>query len=102
MRFSKALCYPSLDPECLQEKRKKLVNCGVTEIFNEGNLAVKNWLVLGRGHSAIVLKAKLKNGELLPLKFYALTLKEMIYPLNAHFLLRDIQLLLKLTAAIRI
>jgi len=47
------LCYPSYSEECVRRRLEKLRTLGVVEVVN----------LLGRGHAAVVLEARLNDGS---------------------------------------
>ncbi len=68
MEYPEALCYPSSNPKCVKERMSELINCGVKEILNDGKLLIGDWRVLGKGHSAVIFKAKLNDGRITAVK----------------------------------
>jgi len=68
MKYPEILCYPSFDSECVKERIRELINCGIREVLNDGKLLIDGWKVLGKGHSAILFKAKQSDGRIVAVK----------------------------------
>ncbi len=51
------LCYPSADRECFNKRARSLVDYGINYLVSEGRREINRIRVLGKGHSAIVVKA---------------------------------------------
>ncbi|RLG77866.1 MAG: hypothetical protein DRO14_01770 [Thermoprotei archaeon] len=50
------ICYPSTDRKCFEDRSRKLAEHGVKCIVSEGRRNIGNVKVLGKGHSAVVVK----------------------------------------------
>ncbi len=50
------ICYPSVDKKCFVDRLRKLATHGIKCIVSEGKTSIGNVRVLGKGHSAIVVK----------------------------------------------
>jgi len=61
MKIRELLCYPSPDPKCVKERTKELAECGVQKILRGGMVFLKGFQILGKGHSSVILKVRLKD-----------------------------------------
>ncbi|MCD6324371.1 MAG: hypothetical protein J7L55_04605 [Desulfurococcales archaeon] len=59
----RVLCYPTGDEECVLRRERILRDAGVVELLSEGPYEIDGFKVLGRGHSAVVVAALLRSGD---------------------------------------